>query len=88
MSILIADILFAPQGGADRVLIYLTLFISACLARIEKAGDVKNAEKVLQAYAWESITLPGEKGKEKESCRLNEKNEMHAVSILIIVFLI
>eukprot|EP00802_Teleaulax_amphioxeia_P023706 Tamp_24326.p1 GENE.Tamp_24326~~Tamp_24326.p1 ORF type:complete len:195 (-),score=50.23 Tamp_24326:409-912(-) len=60
-----ANVLFRNyelQGGADRVIIYLTLYISACLARLEKAGDVKTAEKVLQSYAWESLVLPGQHG--------------------------
>lgn len=60
-----ANVLFRNyelQGGADRVMIYLTLFITACLARLEKAGDIRNAEKVLQAYSWESFTLPGQHG--------------------------
>mmetsp|Transcript_1915 Transcript_1915/g.5060 ORF Transcript_1915/g.5060 Transcript_1915/m.5060 type:complete len:180 (+) Transcript_1915:34-573(+) len=53
---------FEVQGGADRVLIYLTLFISSCLARIEKISGVKDAEKALQAFAWEGIAVPGQQG--------------------------
>ncbi|EKX39159.1 hypothetical protein GUITHDRAFT_154523 [Guillardia theta CCMP2712] len=50
------------QGGADRILVYLTLYISSCLARIERCESQKDAEKVLQAYAWESFPLPGQSG--------------------------
>jgi actin related protein 2/3 complex subunit 3 len=57
-----ANVLFRNyelQGGADRIIIYLTLYISACLARLAQVADVKSGEKVLQAYAWESFALPG-----------------------------
>jgi len=60
-----ANVLFRNyelQGGADRIIIYLTLYISACLARLAQVADVKSGEKVLQAYAWESFALPGQHG--------------------------
>ena len=60
-----ANVLFRNyelQGGADRIIIYLTLYISACLARLAQSPDVKSAEKTLQAYAWETFTLPGQHG--------------------------
>mmetsp|Transcript_22385 Transcript_22385/g.45256 ORF Transcript_22385/g.45256 Transcript_22385/m.45256 type:complete len:180 (-) Transcript_22385:62-601(-) len=60
-----ANVLFRNyelQGKADRLIIYLTLFISACLARIEKCASPKEAEKVLQAYALETFAYPGQAG--------------------------
>jgi actin related protein 2/3 complex subunit 3 len=60
-----ANVLFRNyelQGGADRLIIYLTLYISACLAKIEKCASPKDAEKALQTMAMEPFALPGQHG--------------------------
>uniref|UniRef100_A0A6U2BHX2 Actin-related protein 2/3 complex subunit 3 n=1 Tax=Hemiselmis andersenii TaxID=464988 RepID=A0A6U2BHX2_HEMAN len=60
-----ANVLFRNyeiHGGADRILLYLTLYISACLAKIEKTPNPKDAEKALQVMAFETFPLPGQAG--------------------------
>ncbi|KAL8276202.1 hypothetical protein RQP46_011414 [Phenoliferia psychrophenolica] len=57
---------FEIKGPADRVLIYLILFIGDCLTRVTQAkapGWTPNdATKHLATYAIENFTLPGEPG--------------------------
>lgn len=52
------------KGGADRVLIYLTLFISDCLAKISKtpASGLAPGEmqKSLNTLALSSFVIPGD----------------------------
>ncbi|CAK9035169.1 Actin-related protein 2/3 complex subunit 3 (Arp2/3 complex 21 kDa subunit) (p21-ARC), partial [Durusdinium trenchii] len=60
-----ANVLFASfevKGGADRVLIFLTLYISQCLKRMEKAGDKASGNKILFDLSKEKFPLPGESG--------------------------
>jgi len=51
---------FEVKGGADRVLIYLTLYAHQCLSKmVEKSkGD---AEKLLFQLAIENFSIPGDK---------------------------
>lgn len=54
---------FEIKGNADRVLIYLILFISDCLSRIAaKRPEPSQAEtlKLLNAAALDSFALPGD----------------------------
>lgn len=57
---------FEIKGGADRVLIYLILFISDCLGRIAngqtKGWSQNEAGKQLASYAVDNFSLPGEPG--------------------------
>jgi len=55
---------FEVKGPADRLLIYLTLYISQALIKIgEKPGVKKgDAEKLLYNLAIENFSLPGDKG--------------------------
>jgi len=55
---------FEVKGAADRVLVYLTLYVSYCLNKIgEKPGMKKNdAEKLLYNLAIENFSIPGDKG--------------------------
>mmetsp|Transcript_15318 Transcript_15318/g.21365 ORF Transcript_15318/g.21365 Transcript_15318/m.21365 type:complete len:173 (-) Transcript_15318:84-602(-) len=58
-----ANVLFRNyevKGPADRVLIYLTLYISACLLKMEKQSK-GNADKALYQLAIENFALPGDK---------------------------
>ncbi|GAA94513.1 uncharacterized protein L969DRAFT_100593 [Mixia osmundae IAM 14324] len=55
---------FEIKGGADRVLIYLILFISDCLTRIAspsaKSWSVNEATKQLTSHALDNFALPGD----------------------------
>ncbi|CAG8487304.1 229_t:CDS:2 [Paraglomus brasilianum] len=51
---------FEIKGNADRVLIYLILFISDCLNRLTKNTNQKDAVKVLNTRALDNFALPGE----------------------------
>ena len=51
---------FEVKGGADRVLIYLTLYITQCLQKLEKCPSSMEGLKALTAMAHESFKIPGE----------------------------
>ncbi|CAG8552711.1 5750_t:CDS:2 [Funneliformis caledonium] len=54
---------FEIKGSADRVLIYLILFISDCLSCLSKAGkntSQKEAVKILNSRALDQFALPGD----------------------------
>jgi actin related protein 2/3 complex subunit 3 len=51
---------FEIQGNADRVLIYLILFISDCLNKLTKNPSQKEALKILNTRALDHFALPGE----------------------------
>lgn len=57
---------FEIKGAADRVLIYLILFISDCLGRIAngqtKRWSQNETGKQLASYAVDNFSLPGEPG--------------------------
>ena len=61
-----ANVLFAAfdiQGGADRLLVYLTLYIQLCLCRLDaKAKTKTDAAKLMIEVARETFPLPGEAG--------------------------
>mmetsp|Transcript_21919 Transcript_21919/g.41097 ORF Transcript_21919/g.41097 Transcript_21919/m.41097 type:complete len:175 (+) Transcript_21919:65-589(+) len=60
-----ANVLFATfevKGGADRVLMFLTLYISQCLKRLEKAGSKASGQKALFDLSKERFALPGANG--------------------------
>ena len=60
-----ANVLYASfevKGGADRVLLFLTLYVSQCLKRLEKAGNRDSGNKILFDLAKEKFPLPGENG--------------------------
>ena len=50
------------KGNADRVLIFLTLFISQILKRLERIKSKAEAAKIMHQLAVESFPLPGEQG--------------------------
>jgi actin related protein 2/3 complex subunit 3 len=52
---------FEVKGAADRVLIYLTLYISACLNKIAPTDNKSSAEKNMYQLAIENFSLPGDK---------------------------
>lgn len=63
ISLFRANVLFRNfeiQGPADRVLIYLTLFIHQCLKRVEKKKSRAEAEKDLYSLASSPHVLPGD----------------------------
>ncbi|EOQ99209.1 Actin-related protein 2/3 complex subunit 3 [Wallemia ichthyophaga EXF-994] len=54
---------FEIKGGGDRMLIYLILFISDCIAKLSR-GQVNSGDamKQLHTLAVDSFSLPGEAG--------------------------
>eukprot|EP01101_Sappina_pedata_P011790 TRINITY_DN7980_c0_g1_i1.p2 TRINITY_DN7980_c0_g1~~TRINITY_DN7980_c0_g1_i1.p2 ORF type:complete len:192 (-),score=98.47 TRINITY_DN7980_c0_g1_i1:183-719(-) len=62
VSLFRANVLFRNyeiKGPADRLLIYLTLYIHQCLIRIQNK-DKDSALKTLQALAIENFAVPGD----------------------------
>uniref|UniRef100_A0A7S4BNT7 Actin-related protein 2/3 complex subunit 3 n=1 Tax=Chrysotila carterae TaxID=13221 RepID=A0A7S4BNT7_CHRCT len=53
---------FELKGNADRVLIYLTLYITQCLKKLEGLPDRVSALKALTSMAHESFLIPGDAG--------------------------
>ena len=53
---------FEVKGGADRILIYLTLYITQCLQRLEKCPSPTDGMKALTAMAHESFRIQGDAG--------------------------
>eukprot|EP00304_Pavlova_gyrans_P002099 CAMPEP_0206061222 /NCGR_PEP_ID=MMETSP1466-20131121/53562_1 /ASSEMBLY_ACC=CAM_ASM_001126 /TAXON_ID=44452 /ORGANISM="Pavlova gyrans, Strain CCMP608" /LENGTH=239 /DNA_ID=CAMNT_0053436571 /DNA_START=31 /DNA_END=748 /DNA_ORIENTATION=- len=51
---------FEVKGPADRLLVYLTLYISECLRRIEGARGKAEALKALTNMALEAFPIPGD----------------------------
>jgi len=63
LSFFKANVLFRNyevKGPADRVLVYLTLYISSCLNKIG-TGSKGNAEQALYQLAIESFAIPGDR---------------------------
>ena len=53
---------FEVKGAADRVLIYLTLYTTQCLQKLEKCPSAVEGLKALTAMAHETFRVPGEPG--------------------------
>lgn len=53
---------FEVKGGGDRVLIYLTLYVTQCLQKLEKCPSAVEGLKALTAMAHESFRIPGDAG--------------------------
>lgn len=53
---------FEVKGHADRTLIYLTLYVTQCLIRLEKCPDQMEGLKALTAMAHEQFIIPGDPG--------------------------
>ena len=53
---------FDVKGGADRLLIYLTLYANQCVKRAAKVATKDEGEKVLFSLANEAFPLPGDSG--------------------------
>ena len=53
---------FEVKGGADRVLIYLTLYITQCLQKLEKCATPVEGLKALTTMAHEQFKIPGDVG--------------------------
>ncbi|KAK9711338.1 subunit of the Arp2/3 complex [Basidiobolus ranarum] len=51
---------FEIKGNADRVLIYLILYISDCLGKLTNQPSKLEANKILQTSALSHFALPGE----------------------------
>ena len=48
------------QGEADRVLIYLTLYITECLKRLQRTNSKEQGKKELASLALEKFPIPGD----------------------------
>ncbi|GMI51973.1 hypothetical protein ScalyP_jg5269 [Parmales sp. scaly parma] len=53
---------FEVKGGADRTLIYLTLYIQLAMGACEKVKTKKEAKTALYQLAIKSFTIPGDAG--------------------------
>lgn len=53
---------FEVKGPADRVLIYLTLYITQCLKKLEGGLPLADAQRVLFNLSLESFPIPGDSG--------------------------
>lgn len=53
---------YEVKGSADRVLIYLTLYISECLKKLQKCPNKIDAQKSLATLAVSSFNIPGDSG--------------------------
>ena len=53
---------FEVKGPGDRVLIYLTLYITQCLQKLEKCPTALEGLKSLTGMAHETFRIPGEPG--------------------------
>jgi actin related protein 2/3 complex subunit 3 len=51
---------FEVKTPADRLLLYLTLYTSACLRKLEECKDKASAQKALSAMASENFAIPGD----------------------------
>ena len=49
-------------GSSDKLLIYLTLYISACLRKLESAPTLAAGQKAVFGLAMEQFSLPGDAG--------------------------
>ena len=53
---------FEVKGPADRALIYLTLYTTQCLQKLEKCPSQIEAVKLLTAMSHEAFRIPGDSG--------------------------
>ncbi|KAI8898006.1 actin-related protein 2/3 complex subunit 3 [Globomyces pollinis-pini] len=51
---------FEIKGGADRLLIYLTLYILECLGKLSKLPNAVEGNKILFTHAVQQFPLPGD----------------------------
>ena len=50
------------EGPADRVLLYLTMYISYVLKKLEATSSMEEKKKILQSIAVEGFMVPGDNG--------------------------
>lgn len=48
------------KSNSDRVLIYLTLYVTECLKKLQKIGSKEEAKKEMQTMAIVNFDIPGE----------------------------
>jgi len=56
----LAEPLSRLPGPADKLLVYLTLFVSACLRKLEACAGAAEGRKALFALAQEPFAIPGD----------------------------
>ncbi|XP_054749195.1 actin-related protein 2/3 complex subunit 3-B-like isoform X2 [Lytechinus pictus] len=50
------------KGDSDRVLIYLTLYITECLKKLQRCSSTTDAQKEMASLAIAKFSIPGEAG--------------------------
>jgi len=77
---------FEIYGSADRVLVYLILFISDCLNRIgtHPQWSTNDAGKQLQSHAVDTFALPGEAGFPINQMYEKAANRMDSGSLVLL----
>ena len=73
-----ANVLFRTydvKGPADKTLIYLTLYISACLKRLDGVKTKSEGSKALFALAQEHFSVPGEANFALQGLALNSNKD-------------
>ena len=53
---------FEVKGAADRVLIYLTLYITQCLSKLNTVASKADGVRALTSMAHETFHIPGDGG--------------------------
>ncbi|XXQ37765.1 Actin-related protein 2/3 complex subunit 3 [Plasmodiophora brassicae] len=53
---------FEVDGGADRVLVYLTVYIGECLRQLSRFTDKASGSKHLFTFSKAEFSIPGEPG--------------------------
>eukprot|EP00741_Cyanophora_paradoxa_P001323 tig00000478_g1279.t1 len=53
---------FSIEGPADRLLMYLTLFINICLKKMEGCDTKDKAHKAVNVFALQEFPIPGQPG--------------------------
>ena len=52
--------MFTHTGPADRVLIYLILFIRECIVKSQRSPSAAEARKTLNTFALANFSIPGD----------------------------
>ncbi|XP_063902012.1 actin-related protein 2/3 complex subunit 3-like [Zophobas morio] len=72
---------FEIKTPADRVLIYVTLFIQACLAATMKCNTANEAKKQLNSLALTNFSIPGDPSFPLNSLYSSPKNHSEAETL-------
>ncbi len=79
---------FEIKGSGDRVLCYLTLYVTHCLNALTKATNKNDAQKKLQTLALENFSIPGDSNFVFAGLYPNPDSRADAGIILFIFYLL